>query len=110
MHVEGNNLVVQTGTLTGASNFSLKLYVERKKLLQSDVVLIDRILRANEFSYEAIDGRVGLVRINLNKILGGFESNKRHVIKLNLDIRTDSGIIINNGALPSLHQEASITI
>ena len=74
------------------------------------MVLINRVLRTSEFSYEAIDGRVGLVRINLDKLLGGFESNKKHVIKLNLDVKTDSGIIIHNGAQPSLHQESSITI
>ena len=110
MHVDGDELLVQTGKLTGVQNVSLKLYVQRKRLFKNDLVLINRVLDAKEFSYEPINERTGNVRINLKKILGGFESNKKHVIQLNLDINLDSKTLPNTEALPSLHQQANITI
>ena len=108
--VNGNDLTVQTGNLVGATNFNLKLYVQRKKLLLSDVVLINRVLSTKEFSYEAIDEHTGLVHINLSKVIDGFEPNKKNVIKLSLDVNIEAGTLINGGELPNLHQEASVTI
>ena len=110
MHVEGDDLVVKTGNLVNATNFTLKLYVQRRRFLAKDMVLINRVLNANEFSYQAIDDKTGYVHINLEKILGGFQSGKKHVIQLNLDVNLDQGTLLNGGALPSLHQENQITI
>ena len=110
MQVNGTDLVVKTGNLIGSKNFSLKLYVQRKKLFQSDVVLIDRVLNSKEFSYEASDDRTGYVHINLAKIVSGFESNKKNRIRLSLDVNVGAGTIIQTGTIPNLHQEAEITI
>jgi hypothetical protein len=110
MQVNGTDLVVKTGNLIGSKNFSLKLYVQRKKLFQNDVVLIDRVLNSKEFSYEASDDRTGYVHINLAKIVSGFDSNKKNRIRLSLDVNVGAGTIIQNGAIPNLHQEAEITI
>ena len=110
MHMDGDDLVVQTGNLVGATNFKMKLYVQRRKVLLRDVVLIDRILNSKEFSYEPIDEYTGLVHINLGKIINGFESSRKNVIKLSLDVNIEAGTLMNGGNLPNLHQETSITI
>ena len=110
MRVVGDELLVTTGNLTGATNFSLKLYVQRRRFLRSDVVLINRALTSKEFSYEAFDESKGTVHIKLSKLIDGFEANRKNVIKLNLDVNLDAGTLLNGGGLPSLHQESSITI
>ena len=111
MKVNGTDLVVKTGNLAGATNFNLKLYVQRRRLFRSDVVLIDRTLNSKEFSYEASDDNTGYVHINLAKIVSGFEPNRKNIIKLNLDVNLGAGtLLLNSGAIPSLHQEAQITI
>lgn len=110
LQVNGSNLVVTTGNLNGPANFTIKLFVERKRLLKKDVVLINRPLNANEFSFEATDARTGLVHVNLKKLLGNFEADKKNVIQVSLDVNINSPAMINNSAMPSLHQEASITI
>lgn len=110
LHVEGNTLVVRTGDLRSNTNFALSLYVERKRFLKEDVVLINRALTPSEFSYQPADERTGLVRINLDKVLGGFEEGKKHVIKLKMDLSLPQGSIINGSPIPQLHQEASTTV
>lgn len=110
LQVNGSDLVVKTGNLNGTANFTLKLFVERKRLLKKDVVLINRPLNANEFSFQAIDARTGLVHVNLQKLLGNFESDKKNIIQVSLDVAINSPAHINNSAMPALHQEASITI
>lgn len=110
LHVDGSTLFVKTGDLRANPNFALKLYVERKRFLKSDVVLINRVLKAEEFSYQPGDARTGVVRIDLEKVLGGFEAGKKHVIKVDLDLALPAGSVINGSPIPQLHQEASTTV
>lgn len=110
LHVEGNTLVVRTGDLRSNSNFALSLYVERKRFLKEDVVLINRALAPGEYTYQPGDERTGLVRINLDKVLGGFEEGKKHVIKVKMDLSLPQGSVINGSPIPQLHQEASTTV
>lgn len=110
MHMDGNVLLVKTGELRANSNFALKLYVERKRLFKSDSVLINRVLTNNEFSYQAIDSRTGFVRIDLSRVVGNFESGKKHNVKVYLDLSLPAGSVINGSGIPSLHQESSMTI
>ncbi|MDO9183400.1 MAG: hypothetical protein Q7U04_13380 [Bacteriovorax sp.] len=110
MHLEGAELVVKTGNLNTATNFSLKLFVQRKRILRSDLILIDRVLTAKDYSFQAIDSRTGYLRVNLEKIIGNFDSGKKHIIKFNLDVNLESGALLNGGIIPNLHQEADITI
>lgn len=110
LEVNGSELVVKTGNLRGGASFSLKLYVERKRLLKKDIVLIDRNLNAGEYSYQPTDARTGLVHINLQKLLGSFEENKKNIIRVSLDVNIKSSGSIQNTEAPALHQEASITI
>jgi hypothetical protein len=110
LQVNGSDLVVKTGNLTGATNFSLKLYVQRRRLLKSDVVLIDRALSPGEYSFQSTDAKTGLVHINLQKLLGNFEANKKNIIRVSLELNINTQAEINNQALPNLHQDASITI
>jgi hypothetical protein len=74
------------------------------------VVLIDRALNPGEYSFQSTDAKTGLVHINLQKILGNFEANKKNVIRVSLDLNLNSEAEINNQAMPALHQEATITI
>jgi hypothetical protein len=110
MHVNGNELMVKTGSLNRTQNFTLKLYVQRKRFFKNDEVLIDRVLTNNEFSYEPIDENTGWAHIDLNRVLNGFNANRRHIIKLNLDVNLDSGTMLNQMNIPNLHQENTITI
>ena len=110
MQVDGDDLIVQTGNLSGATNYNLKLYVERKRLFQDDYVLVNRVLDAKEFFYEPINDTTGNVHINLKKLLVGFESNRKYAIQLNLDINLGEGTILSKEKLPSLHQQANLTI
>ncbi len=110
MHVDGNTLIVKTGDLKNYSNFTLKLYVQRRKLFSSDITLIDRVLSSSEFSYTPIDAHTGTVRIDLDKVAAGFKRGKKHVIKIDLSVALPSGTMLVNRGIPALNQEASITI
>jgi len=110
MSVDGDTLIVRTGDLRANSNFALKLYVQRKRFLKDDIVLINRTLTPTEFSYRPIDERTGFVRINLDRVLGGFQAGKKHLIRLNLDLALPQGSVISGNGLPSLHQESSVTV
>lgn len=81
LRVEGDNLFVKTGDLKVIANYTLKLFVERKRLLKSDVVLINRILKTQEFIYQPLAGRA-----------------------------LPEGSVINGRGLPNLHQQAETTI
>jgi hypothetical protein len=108
IHLDGDTLLVKTGNLASIQNFTLKIYVERKRFLKSDEVLINRALKASEFTYQAIDSRTGYARIDLSKLID-FESDKKNEIKVSLDVALPSGSIISGSIVPALHQEASMT-
>jgi hypothetical protein len=111
LSVDGDFLTAKVGTLTDASNVTLKLYVERKRFLKKDVVLIDRALKAGEFTYQAIDEKTGTLKVNLDKLLGGFESDKKHDITLSLSVALPAGTVISGPeSLPATTQSSSITI
>lgn len=108
LHIENGILIAKTGNLTNAKNFSLKLFVKRNRFLIKDIVIIDRMLTAKEFSYEAIDDQTGNVKINLEKLAGDM-NNLKYTIKLCLDVTLPSGVLLNNN-LPNMHQENSIIV
>ena len=111
MHVDGSDLSFKTGTLSGATNFTLKLFVQRKRFLAKDITLINRQLNANEFTYTAIDARTGYVHIDLDRVASGFQSNKKNVINVTLDVTLPTaGTLLNGRNTPTLHQEEGITI
>jgi hypothetical protein len=109
MHINGSELIVRTGNLSDTARFNLKLYVQRRKLFKKDIVLIERVLKASEFSYQATDMNTGYVHIDLQKLIGNFEPNKKNIIRLNLDLNIDTTNLIKNSSLPKFNQEASIT-
>ena len=111
LKVDGDELTIKTGNLANATNFTLKLYVQRRKFLAKDVVLINRALTAKEFTFQAIDAKTGTVHINLAKLLNNFEPTRKNVIQVSLDVTTPAGTLLRGGAVtPNLHQENSITI
>ncbi|MGZ3787135.1 MAG: hypothetical protein ACXVLQ_01360 [Bacteriovorax sp.] len=109
LHLEGHTLAFRTGDLSKNANFSLKLFIERKHLLKGNETLIDRNITASEYAFEKINGRFGIVKVNLDKLLGGLNDKKKHVIKVNMNVALPAGTLLNTKA-PALNAEASITV
>ena len=108
MKVEDHVLTFRTGDLTKNPNFSLKLYVEKKHFFKKDEVLIDRILTSTEFESYKISDEYSIVKVNLDKLLGGFDEKKKHEIKVSLNVNLESGIILSK--IPTLNVDSSITV
>lgn len=109
MRLEGQTLIFRTGDLTKNSNFSLKLFIERRNLLKKDESLIDRALAPSEYSFEKTSEENGVVKVDLNKLIGGVKSNKKHVIKADLKVLVDTSSALNRN-LPALSASESITV
>lgn len=109
MRLEGQTLVLRTGDLTKNPNFSLKLFVERRKFLSSDETLINRNLAPSEYSFEKINDDFGLVKINLSKLIGGINAKKKHVLRVDLNVAADLNGALNT-TLPTLSASESITV
>ncbi len=106
----GRYLLARVGNLNLSGNFSLRLRVERKRLVGNDSDLINRPLRLGEYTYEDFDGRTGFVRIDFNKLLGGIASDKKHEITLSLSVTLPAGNIIPGGAYNNQDLNQSQTI
>lgn len=109
MRMEGQTLVFRTGDLTKNKNFSLKLYVERRKFLRSDVTLINRNLTPQEYSFEKTSDEFGIVKINLGNLFGGINKKKKHVLRVDINVLTNISNSINS-TLPRLSASESITV
>lgn len=109
MRVSGQTLIFRSGDLTKDSNFSLKLFVERKKLLKEDEVLISRVLDKKEYSFEKTNDNFGFVKIDLEKLIGKINTKKKHVIKVEIKslLNTENAI---NTSLPLLFTSKSIIV
>jgi hypothetical protein len=106
----GRYLLARVGNLNLSGNFSLRLRVERKRLVGNDSDLINRPLRVGEYTYEDFDGRTGFVRIDFNKVFGGIASDKKHEITLSLGVTLPAGNIIPGGAYNNQDLNQSQTI
>ncbi len=109
MQLEGHTLTFRAGDLSRNANYSLNLFVERRHLLKSDETLINRTLSPSEFSFEKINDRFSTVKINLDKLLGGFNDSKKHVIKVEMNIHLPEGTLINNSQ-PLFSAQNTLTI
>jgi hypothetical protein len=109
LRFEGQSVVFKSGDLTKNPNFSLKLYIERRKLLGKDETIINRTLAPSEYSFEKTSEDSGIVKINLSKLVGGINDKKKHVIRVTLDVVTDTATAINS-SLPSFSASDSITV
>lgn len=109
MHMEGHFLVFRSGDLSQNPNFNLKLFVERRHLLKGDETLINRNLLTSEYSFQKMNERFGIVKIDLDKLLGGINDKKKHVIKVHLNLNLESGLLLNNQK-PDLVREGELTI
>lgn len=109
MHLEGHILTFRTGDLGKNPNFNLRLFVERKRLLKKDETLINRAITPSEYTFEKTDESFGIVKINLDKVMGGLNDKKKHVIKVDLHVNLGDGTLLNNQA-PILTKSASITV
>lgn len=109
MQINGNFLVFKTGDLSKNPNFNLKLYIERRRILKSDETIINRNITPNEYTFEKQSDDYGIVKINLDKLVGGVNEKKKHVFKVGLSVNLEPGTIINNST-PVLKVEESITV
>ncbi|MBC7537211.1 MAG: hypothetical protein H7281_00200 [Bacteriovorax sp.] len=108
MHLDGHVLIFRTGDLSKNPNFNLKLNVERRHLLKGDETIINRSITPAEYTFEKINERFGIVKVNFDKLLGGMNDNKKHVIKVNLDVNMEAGTLLNQ--TPDLNRSGSITV
>ena len=109
MNMEGHTLVFKVGDLEKNPNFSLNLFVERRRLLKSDETLINRPLLLGEYSYEKINNNEGIVKVNFDRLLSGFNDQKKHVIKVDLNVNLPFGNVLNS-TLPMLNAHGELTI
>lgn len=109
MRLEGQTLVFRAGDLTKNPNFSLKLNVERRNLLKKDETLINRNLAPNEYTFLKSSEESGLVKIDLSKLLGGINTKKKHVLKVDLNVLLNTSAALNR-SLPNLTASESITV
>jgi hypothetical protein len=109
MRLEGQTLVFRTGDLTKNPNFSLKLFVERRKLLKGDETLINRNLAPGEYTFEKTSDDYGTVRISLSKLFGGINAKRKHLLKVDINVLTDTANSINP-SLPSMSASESIVV
>ncbi|MBC7430316.1 MAG: hypothetical protein H7336_17005 [Bacteriovorax sp.] len=109
MKLEGQTVVFRSGDLTKNPNFSLKLFVQRRKLFKGDETLISRNLTPSEYSFEKISDDFGIVKINLSKLIGGINEKRKHVIRVDLNIAVDTTGAINS-KLPSFSASESIIV
>jgi hypothetical protein len=109
MRMEGQTLVFRTGDLNKNKNFSLKLFVERRKLLKGDETLINRNLAPQEYTFSKTSDEFGVVRINLGNLVGGINKKRKHVIRVDINVLTSTANSINS-SLPTLSASESITV
>lgn len=109
MRMVGQTLVFRTGDLTKNKDFSLKLYVERRKLFKSDITLINRNLAPQEYSFEKTSDDFGIVKINLGNLIGGINKKKKHVLRVDINVLTNTANSINS-TLPKLSASETIIV
>lgn len=109
MNIEGNTLSFRTGDLSKNKNFTMKLFIERKRLLKSDETLIDRFITPAEYTFYKINEHFGIVKINLEKLIGGINAKKKHIIKLDMSVNLGEGTLLNK-QMPNLNAKAEITV
>jgi hypothetical protein len=107
---QDNVVTVKTGSLENSKNFHLKLFIRRHRFFFSnEKVLIDRELNSTEFTYEPIDQFTGLVKVDVSKLIGELKNNRRHDVRVSLDVDLPEGQKISGGGMPTTtHQESEI--
>ncbi|QDK41617.1 hypothetical protein DOM21_09160 [Bacteriovorax stolpii] len=74
----------KSANLAAASNFKLNVKLTRNRLLLKDKVIFNREISPSEFTATALSGGKYLVALNLGKLSGGFDSTKKHTLKVDL--------------------------
>lgn len=100
----------KSANLTAASNFKLNFKLTRNRFLLKDKVLFNRAINPSEWSVaEASDGAF-LVSVNLNKLASGFDSTKKHTLKVDLSTlqAVDLKDAINTPALSNLVSDSIV--
>ncbi len=81
---KGGIITFKSADLASASNFKLNLKLVRNRLLLKDKVLFNREIKASEFTAKPLEDGRFQVSINLAKLAGGFDSKKKHTLKVDL--------------------------
>ena len=109
MHIVGHTLMFRTGNLSKNPNFEINFYAERKHLLKKDIVLFNRNLSINEYSFQKINDNSGIVKIDLNQTIGDFNNKKKHFFTVDIEVNLESGKVLNTN-IPSLRTSSSLTV
>lgn len=107
LHLDGQNIIVTTGDLNASKNYTIKLTVQRKRFLQGEETYLDRVLTPSEFTYTAKSATSGETKFDLEKLVGGLTTNRKYIVKVQLDVNIKGGEILNT-IIPKTHQESQI--
>ena len=113
LRLQGQNIVFTSGDLSVNKNFTLKLYVERRKLLKKDITIINRKLTPAEYTFAKTADGEGTVTISLTKLFGGINRNKKHIIDVEIALLENANPslkLLNTDLLPKKKVSNSITV
>lgn len=108
LRMEGQTLVFRTGDLSANSNYELILKGDKKNLLKKDENLINRNLAPAEYTFERYDESGGVVRINLDRLLGGINTSKKHEFQVTIRLLDNLTKAINVNSKKEVY--GSVTI
>lgn len=113
LRLQGQNVVFTSGDLSVNKNFTIKLYVERRKLLKKDITIINRKLTPAEYTFTKTADGEGTVTISLTKLFGGINRSKKHIIAVDVELLSNSNSslkLLNTSLLPKTKVSNSITV
>lgn len=113
LRLQGQNVTFTSGDLTLNKNFSIKLYIERRKLLKKDITIINRKLTPAEYTFTKTNDGEGTVTISLTKLFGGINRSKKHIIAVDVELLENANAslkLLNTNLLPKKKVSNSITV
>lgn len=106
LRLDGQNLVFRTGNLNRNKNYEMILKIQKKNLLKKDEDLVNRNIAPGEYTFSENDLESGVVRINLDRMMGGVDASKKHEITVTIRVLDDlsKAMNINNQKLEVTRQ------
>lgn len=106
-----NKLTFNSFDLTKSSNYKLTVVLSRNRILLKDKVILTKILTINDLKIISQDKNgLSLIEVDLQKLSGGFDSTKKHNLKVELKTikNVDVSNSINLPSLTNLHNNSLI--
>lgn len=106
-----NKLTFNSFDLTRSSNYKLTVVLSRNRILLKDKVILRKVLTPNDFKIISQDKNgLSLIELDLQKLSGGFDSTKKHNLKM--ELKTIKSVDISNSinfpALKNVHDNSLI--